>query len=206
MESARRRAPLTEGLAVTAGVDVAGSRSSVTRSGSLTVPPREGDIYVFGQPPGADVAADAWSASLVDAAPFVFADLRLGPVAITPGVRVDAFLIEDSRVTPRVGATPSIGSSRLTTAIDPRVSVSFRGRPSFTISANAGLYHQPPAPEELGAVFSTPALTLARAPPLGCSGRPAHRQARPRGHRLLQVARSARRPQPTPRAPGSPWR
>jgi hypothetical protein len=160
---AARRAPITADLAVTAGVDVAGSRSSVTRSGSLTVPPREGDIYVFGQPPGADVAADTWSASLVDAAPFVFADLRLGPVAITPGVRVDAFLIEGSRVTPRVGATPSIGSSRLTTAIDPRVSVSFAAGRRVTISASAGLYHQPPAPEELGAVFGTPALTLSRA-------------------------------------------
>ena len=160
---AARRAPLTEAVAVTLGVDLAGSTTSVSRVGSLTVPPREGDVYVFGQPPGADVAADAWSASLVDAAPFAFAELRFGPLAVTPGVRFDAFLIEGSRVTPRVGATPSIGFSRLTTAIDPRVSASLSVGSRVTLSASAGYYHQPPAAEDLGAVFGTPALALSRA-------------------------------------------
>ena len=160
---AARRAPLTDAVVVTAGVDVAASTSSVARAGSLTVPPREGDIYVFGQPPGADVASDSWSANLVDAAPFAFAELRLGPLVVTPGIRFDAFLIEGSRVTPRVGATPSIGSSRLTTAIDPRLSASLSAGSRVTLSASAGLYHQPPAAEDLGAVFGTPALALSRA-------------------------------------------
>lgn len=160
---AARREPLGDAVAVNVGVDFAGSTSSVSRSGSLTVPPREGDLYVFGQPPGADVASDAYRENLVDAAPFVFADLRFGPLSITPGARFDVFLIEGSRLTPRVGATPSIGSSRLTTAIDPRLSASLAAGRRVTFSASAGLYHQPPAAEDLGAVFGTPALGLSSA-------------------------------------------
>ena len=167
---ASRLAQLTSALTVTVGVDLAGSTSSVVRSGSLTVPPREGDVYVFGQPPGADVAADAYRDNLVDAAPFAFADLRLGPLTLTPGLRVDALLLEGSRLTPRLGATPSIGSSRLKTAIDPRVALSFAATRRVTISASAGVYHQPPAPEDLGAVFGTPALALSQATHVSAAG------------------------------------
>src|SRR5581483_3125064 len=40
------------------GADVLGTRASVVRFGSLASPPREGDRYVFGQPPGGDVGAE----------------------------------------------------------------------------------------------------------------------------------------------------
>ena len=64
----------------------------VTRLGSLTIPPREGDLYVFGQPPGDDVAASDDAIHQLDVAPFVSVDVRLGPVTVTPGLRVDALL------------------------------------------------------------------------------------------------------------------
>jgi TonB family protein len=150
-------------LTVVAGVDTLGTSSEITREGSLTLPPREGDIAVFGQPPGDEFAADTWSTHILDIGPHVYADVRVGPVTITPGARVDAYLIEGSRRTPRVGATPSIGFSRLETAIAPRASARWGITPRFAMTAAYGAYNQPPEPEELSAVFGTPDLGLSRA-------------------------------------------
>ncbi|MDI3281859.1 TonB-dependent receptor plug domain-containing protein [Polyangium sp. 15x6] len=157
------RAPITDAVVVTAGVDALASRASLFRQGSLTLPPREGDLYVFGQPPGSDVNADDWSTNVVDVGPFLVAELRFGPFLVTPGLRADLFLVEGSRSTPRVGQPPGIGSSRLLPALDPRLSVSVSPVQHVTLSASGGLYHQPPAAEDLGPVFGTPNLTLARS-------------------------------------------
>ncbi len=160
---ASARVPFTPSIAASAGLDALGSSSSLFRAGSLDIPAREGDLYVFGQPPGADVNADAWTANIVDVAPYLTADLKLGPVTITPGLRADVFLIEGSRLTPRAGATPDIGFSRLTGAVDPRLAASLRLGSRLTLSGAVGLYHQPPDPADLSAVFGTPALDLQRA-------------------------------------------
>ncbi|MDI1479587.1 hypothetical protein [Polyangium sp. y55x31] len=157
------RAPSTRAVVLTAGVDALASRASLFRQGSLTLPPREGDVYVFGQPPGSDVNADDWSTNIVDVGPFLVAELRLGPFLVTPGLRADLFLVENSRGTPRVGQTPGIGSSHLLPALDPRLSVSVSPVEHVTFSASGGLYHQPPAAEDLGPVFGTPNLELSRA-------------------------------------------
>nr|WP_272420518.1 TonB-dependent receptor plug domain-containing protein [Polyangium jinanense] len=157
------RVPITQAIVVTAGVDALASRASLFRQGSLTLPPREGDLYVFGQPPGSDVNADDWSTNIIDVGPFFVAELRLGPFLVTPGLRADLFLVEGSRSTPRVGQTPGIGSSRLLPALAPRLSVSVSPVQHVTLSASGGLYHQPPAAEDLGPVFGTPNLVLSRA-------------------------------------------
>ena len=44
-------------VTIAAGLDLLDTHAHVTRLGSLTIPAREGDITVFGQPPGDDVAA-----------------------------------------------------------------------------------------------------------------------------------------------------
>jgi hypothetical protein len=160
---AMARIVLREALVLQCGFDALGSTTSVYRAGSLDIPPREGDLYVFGQPPGADVNADRWSADIVDVAPNLSAEIRFGPVTLVPGLRADGFLIEGSRSTPRVGATPSVGFSHMTGVVDPRLSVSWAASSRLTISAAGGIYHQPPAPADLSAVFGTPALTLQRA-------------------------------------------
>jgi hypothetical protein len=146
-----------------AGLDWRGERTQLARTGSLTLPAREGDLYVFGQPPGSDVNADAWTTHIVDVAPWLLGELLLGPLKISPGVRLDAFLIEGSRLVPRVGATTPIGSTRLGWALDPRLALAWRVRPALTLQASAGLYHQPPSPEDLSAVFGNPALGPTRA-------------------------------------------
>ena len=144
------------------GADVLGTLSSVERTGSLSLPPREGDLYVFGQPPAGQIGADAWSAHLLDAAPFLAAEIEIGPLTVSPGLRFDAYLIQGSRRTPRIGATPPIGLSRIEPAFAPRVAAAWRVSPRLTMTAAGGLYHQPPEPEELSATFGTPALGLSR--------------------------------------------
>jgi hypothetical protein len=147
----------------TTGLDALGSMADITRSGSLTLPPREGDITVFGQSPGDAVNSDNWSTHILNVGPHAIANIGVGPLTITPGVRVDTFLIEGSRQTPRVGLTPSVGFSRLNAAIDPRLAVRLKVAPAFSIFASGGTYHQPPAAEDLSAVFGTPALGLSNA-------------------------------------------
>ncbi len=156
------RQRLAPRLTATAGMDFQGSHTQNGRYGSLTLPPREGDPYVFGQPPGAEIANDDWTTEIVDAAPFAGAELALGPLTLAPGLRVDAFLIEGDRLLPRVGLAPATGFSRLEWSADPRLSAVLRVAPGVSVSGSAGLYHQPPAAEDLSATFGSPALRLER--------------------------------------------
>ncbi|MDB4934528.1 MAG: TonB family protein / TonB-dependent receptor [Labilithrix sp.] len=160
---ASMRSKLGSMVSVTTGLDTLGTDSDIAREGSLTLPPREGDVAVFGQPPGDEYAADTWRTNIVDVAPHAYADVRLGPVTVTPGARFDAYLIEGSRKTPRIGQTPSIGFSRLETAVAPRLSARWELGPRLAFTAAYGTYHQAPEPEDLSPVFGTPDLALSRA-------------------------------------------
>ena len=84
-------------------------------------------------------------------------------MTVTPGVRFDAFLLEGSRKTPRVGQTPSIGFSRLETAVAPRLAARWEVVPRLALTAAYGTYTQAPEPEDLSPVFGTPDLALSRA-------------------------------------------
>ena len=159
--SYRRR--LNPQVTLSLGLDALSTPSSVSRVGSFNLPPREGDIFVFGQPPGDDVSADSWTTHVADLAPYVFAEIALGPVTITPGLRADANLIEGSRLSPKVGLTPVLGFSNLTFSADPRITASWRVTPRLALNASAGLYHQAPQAEELSAVFGNPTLETQRA-------------------------------------------
>jgi hypothetical protein len=160
---ASARIPFTAALAVTGGLDAQVTRAGLSRAGSLTIPAREGDLYVFGQPPGAGVEADRWNVDMAGVAPYVLAQIEVGPVTVLPGIRVESFLIDESRMTPRVAETPAVGSSRLVADVAPRLSASWSPSSRLTLCAAAGLYHQPPDPADLSAVFGTPALGLSRA-------------------------------------------
>lgn len=147
-------------LGITLGMDGDGSSARVFRNGSLEIPHREGDVAVFGQPPGPDSSTDAWQAGVVDIAPYAAADFTFGPLVVSPGVRADAFLLTTSRRTPRVGQTPAVGSSRLQGSLEPRIAVRLHAGPHWTVSAAAGHYGQPPDPTDLSAVFGNPTLGL----------------------------------------------
>jgi hypothetical protein len=157
------RARLAPGLRLRAGVDGWLSRATVQRSGSLTVPAREGDVTVFGQPPGDDVNTDAWSATVGDVGAFVALPLTLGAWLIVPGLRADAFPVDGSRALPPVGATPPFGYAHLDGAVDPRLSVVFAPSPRLVLTGAVGVYHQPVDPADLSAVFGSPSLRPARA-------------------------------------------
>ena len=51
------------------GLDMQAQSSTLDRNGSLTLPAREGDIFVFGQPPRNDIASDHWNVLVIDTAP-----------------------------------------------------------------------------------------------------------------------------------------
>lgn len=149
--------------AVTIGADVAGVRSEVDRVGSLTLPAREGDVYVFGQAPAGDVSAERFSIHQLDAAVFVEAELKAGPVTITPGLRAGAVLLEGDHSSPPPPTTPVPGFAHLDWLFEPRLQIVWRVTPRLLMTAAAGLYHQAPDPADLSAVFGNPNLELQRA-------------------------------------------
>lgn len=158
-----RQALLPE-LALTLGVDLEGSRVESERQGSLSMPAREGDPNVFGQPPGDRVAFDRWTTHALSAAAFAELELTLGRLfTARPGVRVELMVLEGERLLPPAGGSVDIGFSRLEPLVEPRLSLLFRPLPQLHLSAAAGLYHQGPEPADLSAVFGSTALGSASA-------------------------------------------
>jgi hypothetical protein len=154
---------LSRRVSLAMGLDAQGALAMLSRQGTLTRPARAGDRAVFGQPPGSEVNADSYSTHLGDLSPYGALTLRRGPLTVTAGLRLGAHILEVSRLTPRVGATLPIGGRRFAWVAEPRLLVSVQPTAPLTLSAAAGLYHQPPAAEDLSAVFGNPQLGLARA-------------------------------------------
>jgi hypothetical protein len=150
-------------LAVQTGVDALLTNSDLTRSGSLLLPPREGDPTIFGAVVAADVNADAWTTTQLNVAPYVAADITLGPATISPGLRLDGWALSASRLTPRAGTTPSIGTTTTTFSPDPRIAATYRTTSWLTLRAAGGIYHQPPPVDDTSAVFGNPRVGLERA-------------------------------------------
>jgi hypothetical protein len=154
---------LSPAATLTLGADLDGETAALQRTGSLTIPVREGDLYIFGQPPGDDVAADRWHATTVDAAGYTMLDLRAGRVTATLGGRLDAWMLGASRLTPRVGATPGIGAQQILFTEDPRGSVQLPLTGAATLRVDAGRYHQARAASDTSAVFGSPGLGVEQA-------------------------------------------
>ncbi|HEX4422971.1 MAG TPA: TonB-dependent receptor [Kofleriaceae bacterium] len=154
---------LSPAATVTYGADLDAETAALQRTGSLTIPVREGDLYIFGQPPGDDVAADRWNATTIDAAGHVALDLRAGRVTATLGDRFDAWMLGASRLTPRVGALPALGSQQLDFTDDPRGSLQVQLTGDASARVDAGLYHQAREASDTSAVFGTPDLGVEQA-------------------------------------------
>ncbi|MFT3692872.1 MAG: TonB-dependent receptor [Kofleriaceae bacterium] len=149
--------------ALAVGLDLDAERAALYRRGSLTIPAREGDLYIFGQPPGDDVNADTWHATTIDAAGHAAVDLAFGRVTATVGARVDAWVLTASRLTPRVAGLVNVGSQREEFTPDPRGSVKVRITDAINLDASGGLYHQARSASDTSAVFGTPDLGLEEA-------------------------------------------
>lgn len=163
LRASYRRPVVGRRLVLVFGLDVLDTHATVARFGSLTIPPREGDPYVFGQPPGTDVASDHFGVQELDAAPYLAAELRLGPLTITPGLRFDALVIAGDHLTPPVAAAPPLGFDHFTASLDPRLALRWLVQSRVALTAAFGVYHQPPDPVDLGARFGDPGLTASRA-------------------------------------------
>lgn len=155
---ASHRSRVTEAVTLNVGIELDGSSANVFRNGSLLIPPREGDVTVFGQPPGGDTNTDTWTAGVVDVGPYVAAGFDLGPLSVTPALRLDGFLLQASRQTPRIGDTPPVGLAQMQGEVEPRISARVKVTPSLAILGAAGVYSQPPDPADLSAVFGNPTL------------------------------------------------
>jgi len=161
---ADRQHLVADSMTLTLGIDAQALFASVERRGSLTIPAREGDPAIFGRTPGDAINVDSWSSTVVDVAPFASLELSLGPLTITPGVRLDLYAITISRITPRVGQTPSIGGARLVPVPVPRLAMRWEILSSLLeMTAAVGLYSQPPETSALSSTFGNPLLEVAHA-------------------------------------------
>ncbi len=157
--------PLMDHVRGNVGIDVEMQFSSLHRDGSIGAPPREGDIYVFGQPPPGQVGADDWKTVIGSFAPYAEADISAfeDRLHIVPGARFEPFITSVSKTVPTVGSSPDVGYTHEVAELEPRVSVHYAFTPEIAVKAAFGTYHQAPQPEDLSAVFGTPTLGLSSA-------------------------------------------
>ncbi len=159
------RGRIGEHVVTTVGLDVEGSFSDITRRGSITLPAREGDYAVFGQPPGGQVNGDAWKTTIVSVAPYAQADIGLlgDRLHIVPGLRIEPYVTGTNHRLPIVGDAPGIGATRQTSALDPRLALNYQMVPRLGFKAAAGYYHQSPQGADLSSVFGNPQLDIEHA-------------------------------------------
>ncbi len=159
------RAPIANQTVLTLGLDAEVVDTTLRRRGSITVPPREGDVHVFGQPPPGQLVADRWRTVIASAAPFAELDAGLwgGRVHVIPGLRIEPLFTSVSRRTPIAGATPSVGLFDEDTTLQPRLALRLDPVPRVRIQAAVGRYRQAPQAEDLSAAFGTPQLPAAVA-------------------------------------------
>jgi len=152
---------VTLDLGVDAELDVTESE----RVGSLGLPPREGDVRVFGQPPPDQISGDTWTVTRIGIAPYVDAVFITpgGKLSVTPGLRIDPNVRAVSRRNPPAANTPSAGLFEYNFAFEPRLAVVVRPIERLQLRAATGLYRQQPAAEDLSAAFGNPTLPTARA-------------------------------------------
>jgi TonB family protein len=157
--------PVTQHVRGSVGLDAEAVASTLHRAGSIGAPPREGDVYVFGQPPPGRIGVDDWNTVLATFAPYVEGDVSLfdDRLHIVPGVRFEPFITQTNKVVPSFPGIPDRGLTREETIIEPRISVRYAFTPRLAGKAAFGVYDQAPQSEDLSAVFGTPTLVLSKA-------------------------------------------
>ncbi len=155
---------LSDTFELRVGADGQYSRSRFSRQGALSLPSREGDIFVFGGRPGNRINEDNWQ---VDAASLgLFLSAKIAPadwVDINAGFRFEPAFTLGKRVLPARPSEAEIGYSDLQVAADPRLRVSLRPSSAWNVFAAAGRYHQSPSADDLSPVFGSPVLAQASA-------------------------------------------
>jgi TonB family protein len=158
-------ARITPWLSIEGGIDAQVENHTLERRGSLGLPPREGDIRVFGQPPPDTLSYDSFDTSRVGVAPYLEADFAAldDKLHIVPGLRVDPLFRSVSRKVPQPPGQPPIGLFAQDFAVDPRLTIRYQAHDKLNLHAATGLYHQQPAAADLSATFGNPQLGTSRA-------------------------------------------
>ncbi len=168
------RRKLSPGFILSFGVDMQAHQVALTREGSPTLPPREGDVTVFGQVPPEDGGSDHWNVLLIDTAPYATAEITIGRLSLVPGLRFEPTLIEGDASLPSngQGTSPPIGYARfdlpgnpgfLSKAPNPRLAAAFHATRRLTLTFGGGIYGQPPNPADMSPAFGNPTINMSRA-------------------------------------------
>lgn len=162
---ASHRSRTSDFLTTTVGFDFEATTSKLSRSGSFSTPPREGDARIFGQPPSDQVNSNEWNTIQASAAPYVEADFELfdHKVHVIPGLRVGPFFAATDQRLPPDGLTPSAGAYSGELAFEPRLALRYEPTARVSFKAAWGRYYQQTLPEELSPVFGNPLLGLMSA-------------------------------------------
>lgn len=189
---------------LTLGAEVSLARDDVHRDGSLGTPAREGDVAIFGQPPGDDVASDDWIATTGTLAIHGALDWIHDRWTLSPGLRLDGIFVGASRLTPKIGRTPEVGYQHITLEPQPRLAARYRdGDAAFSVEG--GLYAQPRQGADASAVFGTPSLGVEHAVHVAIGGAyrlgPLSLEATAYARALYDLV--ARHPSATPPATGA---
>jgi TonB family protein len=174
----RRRVASNTTLSV--GVDFQERNHEALRVGSDNLPSREGDIYVFGQPPTGDIQIDRWKVNYIAIALYVSSEITFGRLTLTPGLRLEPTVLDGNLKNPYSDTAPNVGWTRLDTVQNPvpwksgagdilrympnpRLSAAYKATPRLAFTAGMGVYGQPPQPEDLSPVFGNPKLGTSSA-------------------------------------------
>jgi hypothetical protein len=150
-------------LVLTFGFDGLLTWSEISRTGSATLPAREGDVVVFGESLSGGSGTDTWHTAIGNLAPYASVELVRGRWRLIPSFRLDGDLISTDRSGPATGVSPRVGNSRLPWSPAPRLAVAHQALSWLREDLAVGLYHQAPAAADLSAVFGTPTLTTMHA-------------------------------------------
>lgn len=157
------------------GLDLELAHHDLARRGALSLPAREGDRVVFGQPPGDRVGEDAWRVTEASAAAYGAVRFFWGQGwSVEPGVRVEPLVRAGDRRFVVRPIEPELGFTDVDVAVDPRLSVRWAPRDAIALFAAGGRYHQNAAAADRSPRFGNPRLAPVRAyhAVLGAQARP----------------------------------
>ena len=159
------RRALTDHITLVTGVDLELASTTVARAGALSLPAREGDINVFGFPPGNRVNVDDWTVGWAAAGVYAAAAIGLwnDRISLEPGLRLEPGVINGERIQPARPIDPEVGYSEAYFSADPRIRAAIKATSWLEIFAATGRYHQPPAAGDLSPVFGNPFLEESAA-------------------------------------------
>jgi TonB family protein len=156
---------LSENIASRTGIDIELVASQNKREGALTSPPREGDPYIFGRSPASQLAYDSWSSTVISIAPYYEIDAGFfnDRLHVVPGIRFEPYIQSVSRARPAQSNAPDLATLTEDVSVEPRLLLDYAALPNLSFKAAAGIYRQPPAGDDLSAVFGNPTLNVARS-------------------------------------------